>query len=95
MVDFGIAKAMGQVHTTREGQIKGKIAYMSPEQLGAGAIDRRADVYAAGVMLWEVLARRSLFAGANEVVTLRNVLEREVGRRARSAPRFRARSTTW
>jgi eukaryotic-like serine/threonine-protein kinase len=78
VVDFGIAKAVGQVHTTREGQLKGKIAYMAPEQLAAGAVDRRADVYAAGVILWETLSRRSLFAAANEVITLRNVLEREV-----------------
>ncbi len=78
VVDFGIAKAVGQVHTTREGQLKGKIAYMSPEQIVAGAVDRRADVYAAGVVLWETLARRSLFAAPNEVATLHNVLERAV-----------------
>ncbi|HVY49713.1 MAG TPA: serine/threonine-protein kinase, partial [Minicystis sp.] len=78
VVDFGIAKAVGQVHTTREGQLKGKIAYMAPEQLAAGPVDRRADVYAAGVILWELLARRALFAAANDAQTLRNVLDREV-----------------
>ena len=58
VVDFGVAKAMGQVHTTREGQIKGKIAYMAPEQLpGAAGRPPRADVYAAGIVLWELLTQ--------------------------------------
>jgi serine/threonine protein kinase len=78
VVDFGIAKAVGQVHTTREGQLKGKLAYMAAEQVAGAAVDRRADVYAAGVILWEILARRSLFGDKSEVVVLRNVMDREV-----------------
>ena len=63
VLDFGVAKAATRLHTTRDGQMKGKLAYMSPEQLNAGAIDRRADVFAAGVVHWEALTGRRLFTG--------------------------------
>lgn len=65
VVDFGVAKAATRAQVTREGQLKGKLAYMSPEQLHERAIDRRADVYAAAVVLWETLTNRRLFAGDN------------------------------
>ncbi|HLK99636.1 MAG TPA: serine/threonine-protein kinase, partial [Myxococcaceae bacterium] len=55
VVDFGIAKAAGQSHKTRSGVIKGKLSYMPPEQLRAKQLDRRADVYALGVVLYELL----------------------------------------
>ncbi len=74
VVDFGVAKAMGQVHTTREGQIKGKIAYMAPEQLLGHPVDRRADVYAAGIVLWELLTQTPLFASDSEGGTLQKAL---------------------
>ena len=60
VLDFGVAKAAGRVQTTRDGQIKGKLAYMAPEQLRGEHVDR-ADVYAAGVVLWEALTGRRLF----------------------------------
>jgi len=60
--DFGIAKASTNTQETREGVIKGKVAYMAPEQV-RGLADRRADVYAAGVILWELLAGRRRHAG--------------------------------
>jgi len=67
VLDFGVAKAAGAAQTTKEGTIKGKIAYMSPEQIYGDKLDRRADIYAAGVVLWELLTGRRLFAGdANE-----------------------------
>ena len=75
VVDFGVAKAMGQVHTTREGQLKGKIAYMAPEQLLGQPVDRRADVYAAGIVLWELLTQAKLFASDSEGGTLRKALD--------------------
>ncbi|HEY6459854.1 MAG TPA: protein kinase, partial [Polyangiaceae bacterium] len=79
VLDFGVAKAVGRLCTTREGQLKGKLPYMAPEQLGGGdAVDRRTDVYAAGVVLWETLARQRLFTGANEAVVIRQVLEQPV-----------------
>ncbi len=61
ILDFGIAKAMSRLHTTRPGQIKGKLAYMAPEQRHGRAVDRRADVYAMGIVLWELLTGRRLF----------------------------------
>ncbi len=63
VLDFGIAKAVGRSHCTQDGYIKGKIAYMPPEQLYGERLDRRADVYAAGVVLWELLTGERLFAG--------------------------------
>jgi serine/threonine protein kinase len=63
VVDFGVAKATTRFQTTREGQLKGKLSYMAPEQLRLEPIDRRTDVYSASVVLWETLAGRRLFAG--------------------------------
>lgn len=78
VLDFGVAKAVGRVQTTREGQIKGKLAYMPPEQILGDDIDRRVDVYSAGVMLWEALVGRRLFDGGNEGNILKKILATEV-----------------
>jgi serine/threonine-protein kinase len=67
LFDFGVAKAIGTLHTTREGRLEGKLAYMAPEQLERRGVDRRADVYAAAVILWEALTGKKLHDGANEV----------------------------
>jgi len=61
ILDFGVAKAVSRCQSTREGQVKGKLAYMAPEQIGAGDIDRRADVFAAGTVFWEALTMQRLF----------------------------------
>jgi len=74
ILDFGVAKADGRLQATRQGQLKGKLAYMAPEQLGAGTIDRRTDVYAAGVVLWEALAGRRLFRAESEAATVHQVM---------------------
>ncbi len=74
VLDFGVAKAIGRMHTTREGVIKGKLAYMSPEQLGGKGIDRRCDVYAASVLFWEMLTATRLFATGDEGETYGKVL---------------------
>ena len=74
LIDFGVAKARGRSQTTREGQIKGKISYMPPEQLLGGAIDRRADVFAAAIVLWETLTGRRLFQGIDDGDVLARVL---------------------
>ncbi len=66
VLDFGVAKAAHRVQTTREGQVKGKIAYMAPEQLRSEHVDRRTDVYAASVVMWEVLTGTRLFESGNE-----------------------------
>jgi serine/threonine-protein kinase len=74
VLDFGVAKAVGRLQTTREGQIKGKIAYMAPEQLRSEPVDHRADVYAVGVVLWELLAGKRLFHGESEGAVLTKIL---------------------
>jgi eukaryotic-like serine/threonine-protein kinase len=61
VLDFGIAKAHGKMAVTREGELRGKLAYMAPEQLARGIVDRRTDLYAAGVVLWELVTGRRLF----------------------------------
>jgi serine/threonine-protein kinase len=78
VIDFGVAKATGRVHTTREGQLKGKLAYMAPEQLRRGGVDRRTDVFAAGIVLWEMLTLRRLFAGESEAAIMMSVLDKPI-----------------
>lgn len=63
VLDFGVAKAAARVQVTRAGQMKGKLSYMSPEQLQGRSVDRRSDVFAAGIVLWEALTGQRLFAG--------------------------------
>lgn len=86
VLDFGVAKAAGRFHTTREGNVKGKLPYMSPEQLRGQAIDRQTDVYAAAVCLWEALAGRKLFKGDNEGSVLEQVLFGAINPPSRWAP---------
>jgi eukaryotic-like serine/threonine-protein kinase len=74
MLDFGIAKAAGRAQVTREGQIKGKLAYMAPEQI-RGQVDRRSDVFAASVVLWEALAGRRLHEGSKDVEIVTRVVQ--------------------
>jgi eukaryotic-like serine/threonine-protein kinase len=74
VLDFGVAKAMGRIQTTREGQLKGKLAYMAPEQIH-GETSRATDVYSASIVLWETLTGRRLFAGVNEGQVLERVLK--------------------
>jgi serine/threonine-protein kinase len=66
IIDFGVAKAAGRLQTTRDGVIKGKMAYMAPEQLMASEARRAVDIYAMGVVLWEMLAGRRLFTSESE-----------------------------
>ncbi|MBT8469525.1 MAG: protein kinase [Deltaproteobacteria bacterium] len=61
LVDFGVASARERLHKTSTGDVKGTIAYMAPEQLKAGTIDRRIDIWALGAALWEALAVKRLF----------------------------------
>ncbi len=79
ITDFGVARASSRLSATRVGQLKGKIAYMAPEQAtGQPDIDRRADVFSAGIVLWEVLAARRLFKAENEAATLSRVISEPV-----------------
>jgi eukaryotic-like serine/threonine-protein kinase len=69
VVDFGIAKAASRVHTTQTGKIKGKLSYMSPQQVQSEDVDRRADIFAAGVVLWESVVGRKLLARGDATIT--------------------------
>ena len=74
VVDFGVARAATRLSTTRSGQLKGKLAYMAPEQARGAGVDRRADLFACGIVLWEALATKRLFKGDGEAETLNRVL---------------------
>ncbi len=74
VLDFGVAMAAGRLQETRDGQLKGKLAYMAPEQIRGEDVDRRTDTYAAAVVLWEGLVGRRLAHGANEGQVLATVL---------------------
>jgi serine/threonine protein kinase len=65
ILDFGVAKAAGRSQTTVNGVIKGKIAYMSPEQISGGAVTLQTDLFAAAIVFWELLTGHRLFHGAN------------------------------
>ncbi len=73
VLDFGIARAAGRAQVTREGQVKGKLGYLAPEQLKQRA-ERATDIYAAGVCLWEALTRRRLFDGDNESAVIARIM---------------------
>jgi serine/threonine-protein kinase len=86
VLDFGVAKAAGRLQTTRDGQVKGKIAYMPPEQLSGGVVTRQSDIYAAGVVLWEALAGRRLFDGETEALVLVRAIEGKIDPPSASNP---------
>jgi serine/threonine-protein kinase len=65
LTDFGVARARGCLVQTHHGMLKGKLSYMAPEQLEGMPLDRRTDLFAMGVTLWETLALRRLFPGRN------------------------------
>jgi eukaryotic-like serine/threonine-protein kinase len=78
VLDFGIAKARGASTQTQEGTVKGKYAYMAPEQLKGSNIDRRVDIFALGVVLYEMLALRRLFQRKTDYLTFRAVMEQPI-----------------
>jgi serine/threonine-protein kinase len=78
IVDFGIASAKLRMHHTATGKVKGTFAYMAPEQLAAHPLDRRVDIWALGVTLWEMLAVRRLFKGDTTANTVHSVLYDEI-----------------
>jgi serine/threonine-protein kinase len=78
VIDFGIAKAESRSNVSREGQLKGKLPYMAPEQIQRGVVNRRTDVYGASVLLWELLTGERLFDGEAEGMILGRILDDEV-----------------
>ncbi len=87
VLDFGVAKATGRIQSTRDGEIKGKLAYMAPEQVkGDPNISRRADLYSSAVVLWEAIAGRRLFQAENDVALLSRVLTGDIPYLSRLVP---------
>jgi serine/threonine protein kinase len=75
VLDFGVAKAAGRLQETGDsGALKGKIAYMAPEQITGGTVSRQTDVYAASVVLWELLTGRRLVDGENDAQRAAKIL---------------------
>jgi serine/threonine protein kinase len=88
LADFGVARARVRIHKTRPGATKGKLLYMAPELAQGDNFDRRADVFSMGVVLWEVLAARTLFDGSNEVEILTQLLHAPIPRLDEVNPRI-------
>ena len=78
LLDFGIARARARQARTRTGVVKGKVGYMAPEQAIGTLIDQRTDIFAMGIVLWEMLAMQRLFAGPNDVETMSRVVNASV-----------------
>jgi eukaryotic-like serine/threonine-protein kinase len=89
VLDFGVAKAADRLQTTREGQIKGKLSYMAPEQVNKAPVTRRSDVYSAAVVTWEALTGQRLFYDDNPGAVLKNLLTAEVVPPSTHAPEVR------
>jgi hypothetical protein len=77
LVDFGVAKAATSTVKTRTGTLKGKISYMSPEQAKGSPIDRRSDVFALGIVLWELVTSQRLFKAENDLATIQRIINSE------------------
>jgi len=78
VLDFGIAKAFGRLRTTEEKEVKGKLAYLSPEQLAGDLLDQRTDVWSATVVLWELLAGKKLFSHDDAGAVLHSIMHKEI-----------------
>ena len=89
LTDFGVAKARGQLHApTQTGEVKGKIAYMAPEQVTTKDIDRRVDVFAAGCVLYECTVGERPFQGGDALATLYQLLEEPIVPPSARAPGY-------
>jgi serine/threonine protein kinase len=74
VVDFGIAKAAGRASETRQGIVKGKVRYMSPEQAMGSPVDCRSDVFAAGVLVWEAATKKHLWGELDELAIVQKLI---------------------
>ena len=86
VLDFGIAKAVGRSQTTRDGSVKGKASYMAPEQIRGEKVDARTDVYAAGVMFWELVTGCGLFPAETPMAAMMRAVEEEAPPPSQYAP---------
>jgi serine/threonine-protein kinase len=78
LTDFGVAKAEDRLTHTRDGQVKGKLAYMAPEQASSGSTDSRSDLFSMGIILWECVTGRRLFRADNTAATLTKLLHEPI-----------------
>ena len=90
IVDFGIAKTVDAAigERTQAGQLKGKVPYMSPEQASGKEVDHRSDIFAVGIMLFELTTGRRLFKAKSEFETLKLICEREYPRPSQIRPSY-------
>jgi serine/threonine protein kinase len=88
VIDFGVAKAATSSQNTATGVLKGKYPYMSPEQANGLAIDARSDLFALGVVMWELLTGKRLFKGDSDMMTLRLVKDCQVPRPSQLNPKL-------
>jgi len=75
ILDFGIAKAANSLEHTQEGTLKGKVSYMSPEQILDGEVDQRSDIFSLGIVFYELVTGYRLFSGENELAILKSIAE--------------------
>ncbi len=78
ILDFGIAKAATQLHETKAGEVKGKLFYMSPEQVAGRDVDHRSDVFSLGVVMYEAITGLKLFSGDNDLAIMNNIIEGKI-----------------
>jgi eukaryotic-like serine/threonine-protein kinase len=78
LVDFGLAKANSQIESTDPGVVKGKFSYLSPEAASGREVDRRADIFAVGILLWEMFTGRRLFYGDTDYQTVELVRQARI-----------------
>jgi serine/threonine protein kinase/tetratricopeptide (TPR) repeat protein len=88
LVDFGIAKAANKSSRTQTGMVKGKLQYMSPEQVRGEALDGRSDQFSLGVVLWEMCTGRRLFKADTEINTLQKILQAPIPKPSDHVPGF-------
>jgi serine/threonine-protein kinase len=74
LTDFGVARAEARIASTSSGRLKGKMAYMPPEQILGEPVDRRSDLYAAAIVLWELLTGKRLFRAESEGELVHKIL---------------------
>ncbi|MDP2343613.1 MAG: serine/threonine-protein kinase [Deltaproteobacteria bacterium] len=86
VVDFGIAKSGNRSSRTATGVLKGKLQFMSPEQVKGENVDARTDQFAMGIVLWELLTNQRLFAGDNEIAILKAVLQQRIPKPSEHVP---------
>jgi serine/threonine protein kinase len=77
VVDFGVAKAADRLQQSVSGSLKGKICYLAPEQCHVGDVDRRADVFALGIVMWELVTGEYLYRRDSDFLTLSAIVEEE------------------